>query len=270
MIDPVIDETSANADLPVLLVFEERQVRVFVDADGELWWVAADVCSVLDLRNSRRAVAALDADEKGLELVDTPAGPRKVVTVSEPGLYALILRSRKPAARRFSRWVRHDVLPTLRRTGRYEMAPDIADTPPEPDDAAPPRDALMDPDVERMWQQRITMYRRVCGRATALWALRRSPFPMPGDGETAAVGTMPAADDTVGRFVDEQIRPCAGGHLAGRTLYEAYAAWCRRTGRTPVSQTMFGRAVGGYGIAKDRNGGRVRYRNVALTDALAS
>lgn len=91
--------------------------------DGEPWFVARDVCAVLGLTNGRMAVARLDADEKGVSQIDTPGGTQSVAIVSEAGLYELIVRSDKPEAKAFRRWVTHEVLPALRRTGRYEVAP---------------------------------------------------------------------------------------------------------------------------------------------------
>ena len=93
-------------------------VRI-VTVDGEHWFVATDVCSVLDHSNPTMAVAALDDDEKGLSSVETLGGAQQLVTVSEPGLYSLILRSRKPQAKAFKRWITHDVIPSIRRTGSY-------------------------------------------------------------------------------------------------------------------------------------------------------
>ena len=89
--------------------------------DGEPWFVAADVCAALELGNVTRAVGGLDDDEKGLHTVKTPGGDQQLNVISESGLYSLILRSRKPEARPFKRWVTHDVLPALRKTGTYTV-----------------------------------------------------------------------------------------------------------------------------------------------------
>jgi hypothetical protein len=108
--------------------FEGQAIRIVL-RDGEPWFVAADVCRALDIANATQAVGGLDDDEK-TTLSNTEGraghGAQSFNIISEPGLYALIMRSRKPEARRFDRWVRHEVLPTLRRTGRYEMAPPAA------------------------------------------------------------------------------------------------------------------------------------------------
>lgn len=100
--------------------FELQSVRVTM-LNGEPWFVAADVCAALALGNVSMATARLDADEKGVSTVDTPGGQQSLLTVNEPGLYSLVLTSRKPEAKRFKRWITHDVLPTLRQTGRYDM-----------------------------------------------------------------------------------------------------------------------------------------------------
>ena len=93
-------------------------VRAFAQ-DGEPWFVARDVCDALLIANSRDALAALDEDEKGVGSTDTPGGVQQVAIVNEAGLYGLILRSRKREAKEFRRWVTHEVLPALRKTGQY-------------------------------------------------------------------------------------------------------------------------------------------------------
>lgn len=97
-----------------------QQTRALL-LDGEPWFVAADVAAVLGLGNLHSSLALLDEDERGLHTVDTPGGPQSVVIVNEPGLYSLILRSRKAEAKAFKRWVTHDVLPAIRKTGQYKM-----------------------------------------------------------------------------------------------------------------------------------------------------
>jgi len=101
-----------------LFDYSGRIVRT-VTVNGEPWFVAVDVCDVLDIRNVADAVSTLDDDEKGIASVDTLGGPQRVIRVSEPGLYSLILRSRKPEAKAFKRWVTHEVLPAIRKTGSF-------------------------------------------------------------------------------------------------------------------------------------------------------
>lgn len=102
--------------------FEGRALRVVL-RDGEPWWIAADVCAVLDLGNPRQAIVRLDDDEKGVISNDTPGGPQQANIINESGLYSLVLGSRKPESRRFKKWVTSEVLPAIRRTGTYSVVP---------------------------------------------------------------------------------------------------------------------------------------------------
>ena len=116
-----------SSDVKLFEKEEFGKVRVVMQ-DEDPWFVAKDVCVCLEIGNSRDAVASLDDDEKGVGIIDTPGGKQEMSIVSEPGLYSLILRSRKPEAKAFKRWVTHDILPSIRRSGGYVMAkPD--DTP---------------------------------------------------------------------------------------------------------------------------------------------
>lgn len=101
-------------------VFEYQNNRVrTVDVDGEAWFVLKDVCAVLGISNNRMAADRLDDDEKGVSLIDTLGGKQEMVIVNESGLYHVILRSDKPEAAPFRRWVTNDVLPAIRKTGSY-------------------------------------------------------------------------------------------------------------------------------------------------------
>ena len=99
--------------------FHDETVRVLTDERDEPWFIAKDVCAVLEIGNPSQALTNLDDDEKGITTTDTLGGPQKTVTVSESGFYRLVLRSRKPVAKEFQRWVTHEVLPQIRRTGGY-------------------------------------------------------------------------------------------------------------------------------------------------------
>ncbi|MFT3757007.1 MAG: BRO family protein [Pseudoxanthomonas sp.] len=107
--------------------FEGRQVRVVTDEHGEPWFVAADVLNTLTL--DRKALERLDDDEKGVSSVHTPGGAQEMTTVNEPGLFGLVLGSRKSEAKRFKRWVTHEVLPAIRKTGSYAVPGALAALP---------------------------------------------------------------------------------------------------------------------------------------------
>lgn len=113
---------------------EFGEVRTTV-IDGEPWFVAADICRALDIGNSRQAMTRLDDDEKNTVILSDgiPGNPEKTV-VNEPGLYSLVLGSRKPEAKAFKRWITHDVIPAIRKHGGY-MTPEKVE------------EALLNPDV---------------------------------------------------------------------------------------------------------------------------
>lgn len=109
------------ADIRVFDNDEFGGIRAF-NEDEQVFFVAKDVCRVLALSNPRSSLALLDDDEKGVHSVDTPGGDQQMAVVTEPGFYRLVLRSRKPEAKAFQRWVTHDVLPALRADGAYVAA----------------------------------------------------------------------------------------------------------------------------------------------------
>ena len=90
--------------------------------ENEPWFVAVDVCRALEIGNSSQAISRLDADEKMITLISNEGNKRgnpNMTVVNEPGLYTLILSSRKPEAKAFKRWITHDVIPMIRKTGGY-------------------------------------------------------------------------------------------------------------------------------------------------------
>lgn len=104
-----------------LQVFENEEIGTQLRGlmiDGEPWFVAADVCKALEIQNTTQAVAKLDEDEKAMLNIGLSGGATNCV--NEYGLYNLILGSRKPEAKSFKRWVTHEVLPSIRKIGKYE------------------------------------------------------------------------------------------------------------------------------------------------------
>jgi prophage antirepressor-like protein len=108
-----------NSDFPIVFDFEDSPVRT-VQSDGEVWFVAADLCNILALSNPTMAVQSLDDDEVTLSSIEGSHRPTNLV--NEFGLYSLVLKSRKPEAKKFKRWVTHEVLPSIRKTGTYNQA----------------------------------------------------------------------------------------------------------------------------------------------------
>jgi len=90
-----------------------------LEKDGQGWFIAADVCKALDIKNSSDAMSRLDDDEKGVGNTDTLGGRQQVAIINESGLYSLIFRSRKESAKRFKKWVTSVVIPSIRQNGGY-------------------------------------------------------------------------------------------------------------------------------------------------------
>lgn len=117
--------------------------------DGNPWFVAKDVCDCLELDNVSQAVSYLDLDEKGIisndTLNDSTGLRRDSRIINESGLYSLVLRSRKPEAKAFKRWITHEVLPSIRKTGGYGNAPKTL-----PRDYVSALEALLEAEKERI------------------------------------------------------------------------------------------------------------------------
>lgn len=112
--------------------FKDAAVRTVV-VDGDPWWIAKDVCSILGLADGRTSLGALDEDERhSMPVEDSVGRQQEMLAINESGLYSLILRSRKPEAKAFKKWVTSEVLPAIRRTGAYvaPAAAPVADIPP--------------------------------------------------------------------------------------------------------------------------------------------
>ncbi|MFS0749558.1 Bro-N domain-containing protein [Oceanobacillus sp. 1P07AA] len=101
-------------------IFEGQHLRI-IEQNNEPWFVAKDVCEILEIKNSRDAVSRLDDDEKASVGLTDGRQKRNYQAVNEFGLYNLVLSSRKPEAKQFKRWITHEVIPSIRKTGSYEF-----------------------------------------------------------------------------------------------------------------------------------------------------
>lgn len=100
--------------------FKGASLRTLTDEAGEPWFVLKDCMSILDLGNPTETVKMFDDDEfSTTEVIDSIGRRQQAYIISEPGLYRLVMRSRKPEAKEFQRWVTHEVLPQIRKTGGY-------------------------------------------------------------------------------------------------------------------------------------------------------
>ena len=100
--------------------YKSNKVRT-VEQDGRVWFVAKDVCDILEISKYRDAISHLDDDERASVKVDTLGGTQKMTAISDTGVYFLTFHSNKPEAKNFARWVRKEVLPSIMRTGKYSV-----------------------------------------------------------------------------------------------------------------------------------------------------
>lgn len=156
------------------LLFEEEHLVRQVEKDDEIWFVGADVCRVLGISKVHQALERLDEDERGTCIVGTPGGNQDMIVVSEPGVYRMVFTSRKPIAERFKRWLAHEVIPSIRKTGQFgapsEILPDQAEKRPFPDWP-----------MEEMRTKKgiVDMYRMIYGIMSAQWVTPQLGFPPP-------------------------------------------------------------------------------------------
>lgn len=221
--------------------FDGAAVRT-VTIGGQTWFAGKDACDVLEIAKHHQALAPIPEDERGTYTIGTPSGLQPMIFVSEPGLYRLIFKSRKPVAERFKTWVVTDVLPALRERGFYAFAPGEADDPAEEgdDNFAPNRAAAPASIYDRhdWWQvarEKIglcNVARLIHGRAAAaeLWRTVGLPFP---DQITAQDQGL----DSVDRFLRLRCRVTGQqGHcLPTREFVRLYEEWCDRQGLAPVA-----------------------------------
>jgi len=114
-----------TTNTPAIFNFNNHEIRTIVK-DGDTWFIASDICKALEIANHRDAIGKLDDDEKGVGLTDTLGGKQDVVVVNESGMYLLILRCRDAVNQgtvphKFRKWVTSEVLPAIRKTGKYEI-----------------------------------------------------------------------------------------------------------------------------------------------------
>jgi len=111
--------------LPTLFNYEGKELRTVL-LEGDPWFIGKDACDILELDTTQ--IRRLDDDEKGLHSIQTPGGYQPVTVINEYGLYSLVLGSRKPEAKTFKRWITHEVIPSIRKTGSYSVKPILPQT----------------------------------------------------------------------------------------------------------------------------------------------
>ena len=212
----------SNAIQP--FAFEDHLVRTIMDDGGEPWFVAKDVALALGYQwNGASRIAHVPEEWRGVTSVVTPFGEQEMLTLSEQGLYFFVARSDKPAALPFQRWLAGEVLPSLRRTGRYALAPGSLE------------DALagLSPRV-RLHCLRLAV--QVSLAANAPQGVEATFARFCSLVKERPTEERPEDHDLPGllrQFVQQCCRPQAGKCLSGRDLYEAFLRWCKTAGIAP-------------------------------------
>ena len=185
-----------------------------IEKDGEPWFIASDVCRSLELEDVNKAISRLDDDEGTRIEIPHPQNPEKRMTVNavnEPGLYSLILGSRKPEAKAFKRWITHDVIPSIRKTGAYSAKADQTSA-----DKAALAEAKLNNSRARLaseWRKLaeknpVPEYRQICDHYASAALAGKVVLPLPEVGERTYTaeevgGILGISANKVGRIANE-------------------------------------------------------------------
>ncbi len=208
------------------LFFGNSPVRIIEDDHGQPWWVVKDVCEILEHSQAAKAVAGLDSDEvKKIHLANSTGHLREMIAVNESGLYTLIIRSHKPQAKPFRKWVTSEVLPTIRKTGGY-IHPAAEQV------AAPAESRLLVALAEttsRMFESMTSTLEKVASRIDRLEAARPLPKAVaPARAARPKIASYGAFQ--VAGFVQACCRTSATGACRKEVLYRHYQAFCQEHG----------------------------------------
>lgn len=219
----------------VPFAFGDHLVRIVPDENGEPWFVAKDVAKALDYEwNGASRIAHVPEEWRGVTSVVTPSGTQEMLTLSEQGLYFFLGRSDKPKALPFQKWLAGEVVPSIRKTGRYISCPG---RPPLPEDMPEAALALKPAMRQRLWRDALDTA-RLDGGDTAMaiaWfdrlcRLMTCEAPLPS-------GVSPL----VAEFVSECCVKSPGSRIRAATLYEAMRTWAK--GRDMPSMKVFGESM---------------------------
>ncbi len=260
------NRTETRMDM-IPFVFNDNMVRGCLDDRGEPWFVARDVCRVLDIANNRDAVTGLDDDEK--ITVANPDGnpragiPHEMTLVSESGLYALVFRSRKPEARRFRKWVTAEVLPALRKKGYYARPGSVFGV-----SGAPGAATRLRP---RMRREALALAVRMAGLdnggsdEAVRWFEEISALL---GGEDAGMENYSARHaaimEQVTTFAADCLVLAPGRQESAARIYQSYLRWWDATRGERLNPHIFGRCLGN--IYTKTKSGTVKYVNVRLRE----
>lgn len=245
--------------------FEGYAVRTVIGEDGEPWFVARDVCEILEHSNPTKAVMGLDDDE--LTLLKVRAGSdgqiREMNGISESGLYTLIIRSNKPNAKKFRKWVTAEVLPSIRKTGSYAMSgfkrgPDPEKLTPEKINEVgfATRAAANIVKGFGFWYDKKRarlMVNVLVKEATGIDVLQKLDYS-----GLVALGSTEEMEASVAGFVDQCCELAPQLSEVKKTFYLAYQKYCWRTKRITMNESSMARELhkmNDIGSSRPRIGG---------------
>lgn len=230
--------------------FGDQLVRA-LDRSGHAWFVGNDVCAALEISNSRDALKRLDADERDEVGITDPIGRAQSTTIiSESGVYALVFTSRKEAAKRFKRWVTHEVLPAIRTTGRYEGRGQTESIEALPAPALPL--VMETPDqfeAMRMKLRTVEAARMAYGAAGARKAWKMIGLPDLADTslpDAANIAVIQALHRSLAEWLESRTEAVPGHREEAQVLYADYVGWARDEGYAAaeiLSLAAFGKAL---------------------------
>ena len=209
--------------------FGDNLVRTILDENNEPWFVAKDVALALGYQwNGSACIAHIPEEWRGVRTVLTPSAEQEMLVLSEQGLYFFVVRSDKPAAMPFQKWLAGEVLPQLRRTGSYAINQDLSP------------DAMLDElmpsltNKERLLCLRMATQLLLAGKSvdelrTAFLQLCCLLHPAP---QQVDLSDMDNLDDLLNNFIYQCVVEERGRRLKGREFYEAFCHWCANNGHT--------------------------------------
>ena len=232
MLDTVVSSNSqelsdASASSAIKL-FANPQFRVRVIMRcADPWFVAKDACDCLELTNVSKACQTLDEDEKGITKVYTLGGSQDMMLISESGLYTLIMRSNKPEAKVFRKWVTSEVLPSIRKTGGYGIRT-VDDMINDPDTAIR---LLTQLKILRLQNDQLAMERDEAIRTKAMIGSSR---------EATAMNTASQKSKECAKLTAEnaELKDAVGRGTNWRTVAMMTPEWIRDFGHAPVWQKL--------------------------------
>ncbi len=234
--------------------FGDNLVRVHKTDDSSFWFVAKDVCQVLDLSNTSKAIDSLDEDEKGVTNSYTLGGQQSMSIISESGLYSLIFRSRKPEAKKFRKWVTSEVLPSLRKTGTYECVPAPAPTSCLPDATLYLKPNLRSTAMNTAMQMvkhtdgtledLDSLYAKYCAMLAAKPTISQEPKGLPPLRRLVSTAGTELDEHLFQQWAVERLSPVLRKGVQAAKLYNDFTHFCKKHGVQPPVIKIWGTLMG--------------------------